>query len=887
VEKEKELNRLLDEFQALEREVSEIQKHMAVLKSEEENAKLYALRITSQISEFEHKTGIFNGTLSSLTEERASLMSQLEEFSASVAEKKDFISGIEGEIADLEGGIEDRRKDIFHITETLSSLNNDLTRFHSAIESMARKEEGYHREIDEISAATDSLEQEIFRTDSLILGKTDDLTMLRAQKENLSAELNSTREEIEGLRSRLASLKEELASDNSRRASLKEITAESLTAEILGQADRFHVQGTISDILRVDKTYEKAVEAVLFDRINGFILASPGDIESAAGFIREKALARTALMPAAPSVAEDIPAPDHRAVIGRAIDFVKAEEAFIPVVKNLLDRVFVVADIQSAFDLKQQHRDCTFVTMNGDVLDQSNTVFSGEGKGILTRKREIRELSDKIMENQSVLNNGENELLTLQGQRARQESEIAGVNDRTIAVEKELSAHRIELQNVHQEKERVQRKKAFIKLEIEQAQQEKENLQGKTRDIENSISGTAARRSELEAMLSSEQEAVGNKKTHYERYRSELTDIKLEMTSYREKIDSLSKEIQSVTGSIHEAGHKITELRKELDQTTASVREKQSASGHLDEQLKKRIIEIDSRRASISGKKEAIGGMSSVLAEKEKRIRAIREQIDEVSARISAHEVAKTEYRLKMENIFNNILRMYGVNIDLFEAGEPSPEELEKIPSLREKIQSIGPVNLGTIEEYEELKTRYEFLTAQQADLVKSIEELEEAIKKINFTTRKRLKDAFVELNAKFGSVFTQLFGGGKAELILTDEQNILESGIDIVAQPPGKKLQNISLLSGGEKALTAIALVFAGFLIKPAPICLLDEADAPLDDSNTDRYASLIKDLANNTQFIVITHNRMTMESADYIYGITMEEPGASKVISMQLTEA
>jgi chromosome segregation protein len=240
-----------------------------------------------------------------------------------------------------------------------------------------------------------------------------------------------------------------------------------------------------------------------------------------------------------------------------------------------------------------------------------------------------------------------------------------------------------------------------------------------------------------------------------------------------------------------------------------------------------------------------------------------------------------------MENIFNNILRMYGVNIDLFEAGEPSPEELEKIPSLREKIQSIGPVNLGTIEEYEELKTRYEFLTAQQADLVKSIEELEEAIKKINFTTRKRLKDAFVELNAKFGSVFTQLFGGGKAELILTDEQNILESGIDIVAQPPGKKLQNISLLSGGEKALTAIALVFAGFLIKPAPICLLDEADAPLDDSNTDRYASLIKDLANNTQFIVITHNRMTMESADYIYGITMEEPGASKVISMQLTEA
>ncbi|HDH01127.1 MAG TPA: chromosome segregation protein SMC, partial [Nitrospirae bacterium] len=224
--------------------------------------------------------------------------------------------------------------------------------------------------------------------------------------------------------------------------------------------------------------------------------------------------------------------------------------------------------------------------------------------------------------------------------------------------------------------------------------------------------------------------------------------------------------------------------------------------------------------------------------------------------------------------------------IDQFDGPEPSEEEIEKIESLSDRIQSIGPVNLETIDEYEGLKERYEFLTAQQEDLTKSIEELEEAIRKINMTTRRRLKDAFTSLNERFSEVFADLFGGGKASLILTDEQNILESGIEIVAQPPGKKLQNISLLSGGEKALTAISLIFAGFLIKPAPICILDEADAPLDESNTVKYAAMVRELSRNIQFIVITHNRATMETADNIYGITMEEPGTSKVISMQLTE-
>ncbi len=198
----------------------------------------------------------------------------------------------------------------------------------------------------------------------------------------------------------------------------------------------------------------------------------------------------------------------------------------------------------------------------------------------------------------------------------------------------------------------------------------------------------------------------------------------------------------------------------------------------------------------------------------------------------------------------------------------------------------MGPVNLGTLQELEELKTRFDFLTGQQRDLLQSIESLQETIAKINRTTRRKLSEAFEALNEKFKEVFTILFGKGRAELLLT-EDDVLEAGIDIVAQPPGKKLQNLMLLSGGEKALTALSLLFAGFMIKPTPLCLLDEVDAPLDESNTERFSTLLKELARDIQFIIITHNRRTMEVADHLYGVTMEEPGISKVVSMHLTEA
>jgi chromosome segregation protein len=278
---------------------------------------------------------------------------------------------------------------------------------------------------------------------------------------------------------------------------------------------------------------------------------------------------------------------------------------------------------------------------------------------------------------------------------------------------------------------------------------------------------------------------------------------------------------------------------------------------------------------------------SQELLTTEQDLKLLRHQIDTLSQKIAELDIHRTEHKLKMENLHEHVLRNYGSDIDSIEVEQLAPEDEEKLSELREKVRELGPVNLGTIEEYEELRKRYEFLTTQQEDLNRSIAELEEAITKINIKTRRKLGEAFDALKTKFSDVFSVLFGGGRADLVMTDENNILETGLEIIAQPPGKKLQNINLLSGGEKTLTALSLVFASFLIKPTPLCVLDEADSALDESNTERFANMLRELSKDTQFIVVTHNRTTMSVADYIYGITMEEAGISKVISMQLVEA
>jgi chromosome segregation protein len=344
--------------------------------------------------------------------------------------------------------------------------------------------------------------------------------------------------------------------------------------------------------------------------------------------------------------------------------------------------------------------------------------------------------------------------------------------------------------------------------------------------------------------------------------------------------------MEASTKLLEEFIQRKAHLHAEIASILGRVSERRTGISGQEERLRKLVSEADLFRQDIAQRKGEIEDENEDLIVVDQELRGLRQQLSQMTARLSELDVLRAEHKMRLENLASNVRNNYGTEIGEIELTDVTQEETDKLAELRNKIQEMGAVNLGTLEEYDELKTRYDFMTKQQEDLNKSIAELEEAISRINNTTRKKLREAFEALKVKFAEVFVTLFGGGRAELVLTDENNILETGIDIIAQPPGKKLQNLHLLSGGEKALTALSLQFASFLIKPTPLCILDEADAPLDESNTERYSKMLEELSKDTQFIVVTHNRTTMAAAQHLYGVTMEEAGVTKVISMQLTE-
>ena len=292
--------------------------------------------------------------------------------------------------------------------------------------------------------------------------------------------------------------------------------------------------------------------------------------------------------------------------------------------------------------------------------------------------------------------------------------------------------------------------------------------------------------------------------------------------------------------------------------------------------------QLENRKEGLLLEREKLEKVEGLCKERREAFQGLHEQKNTLSMKLM-------ELDLNLKHLLSTVEEKHRISPEALLALEDerdyfSPEVEARLAELKSLIESMGEVNLLAIQEYEESKARLEFLTEQEADLVNSLEALDQAIKKINRTSRKRFAATFAAVNKKFKEIFVALFNGGRAELFLLDESNLLETGVDIIVQPPGKKLQNVNLLSGGEKALTAVALIFSLFLINPSPFCLLDEVDAPLDDANIGRFNKMIKQLAEKYQIILVTHNKQTMEIADTLYGITMEEPGTSKLVSVRL---
>jgi len=564
-------------------------------------------------------------------------------------------------------------------------------------------------------------------------------------------------------------------------------------------------------------------------------------------------------------------------------------------------------------------------TFDGDVFHGPHLVSGGgraEARGILETKREIKELRERIAADRDALIHLAQETAELDATIAHASNAIAALHAEHHKQEKTVVGLDAQLQHATDEEARLAHKGEQLARERRQAEEERDALDRRQAEARASIT-----RLDEDQRLADERLTVAQRRLFEARESADdlsrrAAEAGAAHAALVERAGALASDVQRLQEAALELEERSAALAVELDQTRRRVQELHEAIAAGDVRLDADVRELDTLRQVVVTTDEAVSALRVRTDELDGVIKDARATLDGIRAIVSELDVARATAEADLshlahtcEDAVNATLDEVVVEVEQLErdgqatpdasiicADEPDEDDLtapdaavvaaeqralsaeEAITALRAKIDRLGPVNMMAIEQFDELESRHTFLTTERNDLVESIAQTSEAIKRIDETTRLRFTEAFAAINTNFQQTFSTLFGGGRAGLTLLDENDPLESGIEIIAQPPGKRLQSVQLLSGGEKALTAIALMFGMFKYKPSPFCLLDEIDAPLDDANIGRFVEMLRGMQQHTQFIVITHNRKTMEIADRLYGVTMEEPGVSKLISVQL---
>ncbi|HSQ78484.1 MAG TPA: chromosome segregation protein SMC, partial [Nitrospirota bacterium] len=658
------------------------------------------------------------------------------------------------------------------------------------------------------------------------------------------------------------------------------------------------IHGLVADMIETEPRYEVAIEAVLGDRLQYVVVDSQHDSLKAIDYLKTKSGGRSTFVPKTPREIKSEPfiKNGHAGVIGSALNIVRYKDSYSSVAQYLLGDVVVVDTMDTALYL--WHKDGfnkTVVTLSGEIVDPWGAVTGGAveavGTGMLTKRREIKDL--------------EHEVADLTVAIARLEAELSSADaaiesDKKIEAELAQQIHRMEIEFVNKEKDRTtvgdeigrsQERISVLNTEAGERALQRQELNAGIEHASAVLHGLEAGHTTAQANIESLQGELSLKKEELETARAAITEIRMGITALQEKQAAASRNAETLIHAGSELGERLAKREAEITDIAAKLTELEAAITEAETEIKGHIEILAAERRVLVSKQEAHAAKAQVLHAAEEQARLVHHDIDASQKRLSANEVKRTELRMKIEHLKDTVWTTYHTELETVvqELGQfeiNTQESKVRQDELRQKIDQMGPINVDALQEYNELKERYDLLSAQQNDINESINNLKATIAKLDGETKELFTEAFNAIQEKFKEVFSLLFEGGRAELVLLDESNILESGIEIIAQPRGKKFQSITLLSGGERALTAIALLFAAFLVKPSPFCMLDEVDAPLDEANVTRFTRLIREMSNRSQFITITHNKRTMEMADALYGITMEEPGCSRVVSVKLRE-
>ena len=922
---QEEYDRTKEEYDRLESELEKINERMQELTDESHRISLDNEHAEGEIRVLQEKISAaknseqemllqmerIDNEIKRLSEEKAKVQENRDSLNAELSAKKDAVKQLEdslekktAEQQDISRQMDDAKGAIIDFMNLGGTVKEKVARYDTMLETITlRRAELRQKYLSEKSAEQKAQDdQKVLAEQKKTVG--DDLSDNQKRLDRLEADLRAKTDRSVIVRNEMNRYSQDLIRLKSRFESLRNLSERyegygNSIKKVMEQKDKNpKIVGVVADIIEVDSEYETAIETALGGSIQNIVTEDEETAKRMIAFLREGKLGRATFLPISSVMARGSVNPDalrENGVIGIASELVKTDPKYKTVIESLLGRTIVAKDIDAAIRIARKYKQTLrLVTPSGELVSPGGSMTGGafrNNSNLLGRKRELDEIAAEIAEMTKKFSAAKQEDAELSMQREALKEQKAqfqsAIQKRTL----EMNSVTINLEQVESRLEALTKSFALIK-------KENDEMDGQVADINRHKEELFDTEKQQQEAIQARKEAIADLEKESEKIDGQLAALNEQLAEarlalgtvtqrdefYRNDISRLAGDLERQQAEkqaiLDRSGERVREAQELSDQITESrrlIETNQKKQEKISEEQKKKQTEkeaINKTHKEFFTKREALTEDMTGLEKEAYKLTSTLEKLGE--SKDSLTEYMWEEYELT-----------YSETEKLRDEDERSTSEMRKeIASVKQKIKALGEVHVGAIEEYKEVFERYTFLKTQHDDIIKAEENLRGVIADLDKAMKETFAEKFGEIRAMFSKVFKELFGGGKADLELVDEENLLETGIVINAQPPGKKLQNMMQLSGGEKSLTAIALLFAIQSLKPSPFCLLDEIEAALDDSNVTRFAKYLKKLTKDTQFIVITHRKGTMECADILYGITMQEKGVSTLVSVNLIE-
>ncbi|EPR12837.1 chromosome segregation protein SMC [Ruminiclostridium papyrosolvens] len=869
------------------------------------------VRLKEETSEISSKLELLDTEEKSRQKKIEYLNGQYNDFSKKLEKYQSELDGILSTLDESERHIEMLKSGIMDKLDIQSDKRTQINNIKNHIENMRKRQNSIGTEIyslklekDKDNMKKEDLIESIRNTSTLIKHSREKINELNNEKTELKGTLSelekqhgNVRTDIQVKTSRHKMLKDMENSMEGYSRSVKEVMTACRQSPELGKG----IHGTIAQLVEVDKKYETAIEMTLGSALQNIVTSSEDDAKKAIEFLKRNRVGRATFLPITSVKGKRLDdstlrrLEDCQGFCGVASDLVTSDPAYNGIVLNLLGRVVVTENLDSGISIARKFG-YTFriVTLEGDILSTSGSMSGGSSdhrsSGILSRSREISELENIIeglkkdeIKYGAKINDVRQMLLEIDTEFNEQNNKLR---------ENELIKTRDEnhLQMIEDNLKKTDAKIGMLLNEKDQMAKQEQATLLEQQKYEVELEAIETDISETKAIIVEHQEKFKADQTVRDDLHQEITDFKISVNSITESIQSVTENLERIKGEREALTRSHTRKQEEINKANTEIELLKQEINGLDNLTRKlqdektgKTLEID----RLVEEKKVLEEESTDFIEKlnttNKTIHLLHEEYNRIDIKRAK---AEAEMKSIQDRMWDEYELTYSNAVELKKEIENISEAQRNISEYRSQIKALGPVNVSSIDEYIKTKERFEFMSVQKNDMEQAKDKLHKIIYEMVQVMKKQFVEQFKLINENFGIVYKELFGGGRAELIISDEDNVLESGIEIEVQPPGKKLQNMMLLSGGERAFTAIALLFAILRLKPTPFCLLDEIEAALDDANVYRFGEYLKKFSQNTQFIMVTHRKGTMESADTMYGVTMQEHGVSKVVSMKMGE-